>query len=125
MSKKVKNIAEASVEELMPKSITVEGEEVKLETKKSYLKQADKIVRRMDRVLTDLYTLQCEASDLSDGANTTEVSEKDMDRFTEIHGVLLATTQTLYFLTQRMARKYVGKEIESFQDGRDRKSLKK
>jgi hypothetical protein len=117
MSKKKKDVIE------VPAEITVEGEAIKLQTNKKYLKQAEKIVRRMDNVLTDVHNLASEADSIYSNVINTEVSDKDNDRFNEIREVLIAVQSTLYWLTDRMARKYVGKEIASLGDGR--KSLKK
>ena len=108
----------------VPAEITVEGEQIKLQTNKKYLKQAEKLVRRMDNVLTDVHNLVSEAENIYSNANTTDVNEKDNARFQEPLEVLTAVQSTLYWLTDRMARKYVGKEIELLNDTK-RKSLKK
>ena len=123
MSKNKKN-QEPEVEvPTIPDTMTVEGEEVELKTKKSYLKTAEKITRRLDRVLTDLNDLSQEARTLANTVIETEVSEKDIARFSELAALTTASVDMLYYLTSRMARKYVGKEIEGLNDGR--KSLRK
>jgi hypothetical protein len=118
MSKKKKDVIE------VPAEITVEGEAIKLQTNKKYLKQAEKLVRRMDKVLTDVHTLIGDADQLYSHVHTTEINEKDSFRFQETFEVLTAVQNTLYWLTDRMARKYVGKDIALLNDDR-RKSLKK
>jgi uncharacterized protein YaaQ len=124
MSKKEKAnkqvIADETIE--VPATVTIEGEEVKLETKKSYLKHADRVVRKLDKILTDMVELTSTATTLFEG-NSTEIAPKDEARFSELHHVLESTSEILYHVTARMARKYTGTEIEPLQVGR--KSLKK
>ena len=121
MSKKENKVVKEEALEV-PATMTVEGEEVKLETKKSYLKQADKIVCKLDRILTDMVELTSTSTTLFEGC-TTDIAPKDEARFSELHHVLESTSEILYHLTARMARKYAGTEIEPLQVGR--KSLKK
>lgn len=88
-----------------------QNDEEKQKTTKKYLRKAEKITRRLDNVLNDLTEVVVSADDLT-CAETTEVSEKDLQRFYEIREVTQSATQILYHLTERMARKYVGKNIE-------------
>ena len=93
-------------------------------TAKKYLNQVEQIVRRMDNVLLDLNKLQWDAVGLYEGLISTDVDPKDFARFNEIQAVLGSATCIIYHLTERMARKYVGKEI-GLLDVPNRKSLKK
>jgi len=99
------------------------NEDVQPTTDKKYLKQAEKIVRRLDNVLNELNKVYNDACDLNNSIVSTEVSEKDQARFEELTSVVYASENILYQLTNRMARKYVGKEIDSL-DNPKRKSLK-
>jgi hypothetical protein len=96
--------------------------EVKSKSTKEYTKKAEKIIRRMDGVLTDVYELAVKAAELS-ASDTPEIAPKDNDRFKEMSEVLRSVECNLYWLTERMARKYVGKNIAPLDPGR--KSLKK
>jgi hypothetical protein len=91
-------------------------------TDKAYLKRAEKLVRRMDSVLTDLHELSFEATSLQSEA--IETTDRDNARFSELADVLDSSCTILFYLTGRMSRKYVGKEIDVISRN-ERKTLKK
>ena len=97
-------------------------EEQKVKTDKKYLNKAETLTRKMDKVLSDLYELRDKAQTLAHGEISTDINDKDHDRFEEVFTVLDAISGTLYMLTRRMARKYVGKEIADLDA--NRKTLK-
>ena len=92
-------------------------------TKKHYLTAAAKLVRKMDKIVMDANDLTGEAADLVNSVITTEVTEKDVNRFDEMENILRSVSNVLFYVTERMARKYVDKNIAPLVPGR--KSLKK
>lgn len=98
--------------------------ETELKTDKKTLNKTAKIVRRLDNIVTDLFRIEDDTHDLSNSISEIDHNQKDSDRIKEINLVAFATATILYQLTARMARKYVGKEIDSTLNG-TRKSLKK
>ena len=102
-----------------------EEKEPKIVTEKKYLKRAENIVRRLDNVVTQLNKLAQDARDLEQQTElpVTEVSEKDYNRITELTVVLEAATNILFQVDDRMARKYVGKNVDPL-DLKKRDSLK-
>jgi hypothetical protein len=108
MSKKNKEISGLEI----PSTVTVEGEKIKLTTKKSYLKTVDKLVRRVDRIVTDLYEARNEAEVLVSTMIDADVAPKDKSRFYELFDVLDAVTNILYRSNSRMVRKYTGKNVD-------------
>jgi hypothetical protein len=104
------------------KDMTDLAKEDKQKTDKKYLKRAEKLVRKLDNVLTDLNKVTVDARTLEAEIITSEVSRRDEARFSEMAIILESSTNVLFQLTDRMARKYVGKEIDNL--GRGRSSLK-
>lgn len=98
--------------------------ETELKTDKKTLNKTAKIVSRLDNIVTDLFRIEDDTHDLSNSISEIDHNQKDSDRIKEINLVAFATATILYQLTARMARKYVGKEIDSTLNG-TRKSLKK
>lgn len=98
----------------------------KQKTDKKILKQLEKVVRKMDNALTELHKVNADVGEFisSISAGSDYIDEKDEHRLNEIDAALQATVSTLYYTVHRMARKYVGKEIDSI-DNNKRKSLKK
>ena len=108
----------------VPATVEIVEEDKQPKTNKKYLKEAEKIVRKMDSLLSDIFDLRTRANDLEMNANTTEIDSRDARRFSELVEVLSAVQGTLYWLTERMARKYVGKEISALGSIKERKPLK-
>lgn len=100
--------------------------EKKPKTDKKYLNQAAKLVRRLDNVLTGLNKVAHDSreleADMEDIPNT-EINEKDFARVTELTDTIEAVAEIIYYVTARMSRKYVGKEIASLEN-KKRESLK-
>jgi hypothetical protein len=103
-------------------------EEVKvpkqLPSTKKCLQQIAKVVRRMDNTLTDLNKVKFEVDELFTKFNPDDVAPKDEARMREMLEVVQASTSILWYLTKRMARKYVNKDIADLSDYK-RKALKR
>jgi hypothetical protein len=119
MSKKKKNKDKKSKKDvsvemsLTPTTSNLDSVDEKV-TSKRYLKKAEKIINKLDKVLGQLQDIADEAIVLRDESVTTDVSDKDLQRFAEIATVIHASGDVLYHLLNRMSRKYAGKEIKPF-----------
>lgn len=112
--------------EVIDMEVTPDTDNQENKTAKRFLKDAEKQVRKLDNILSDLVKTSQDLDDLV-AAVTTEskdVSEKDFERFNEMASVTSSVAGVLYHLTARMARKYAGKTIEPI-DQSKRKALKK
>jgi len=121
MAKKSNVVA---IEEVVNKAADEVLSEVKPKTDKKLLKAAEDAVRKLDNVLSDLHKVAYDFDDITQSIISVDVDPKDDDRFHEASEVTHATATTLYFLVARMARKYVGKEIDNL-SAKKRKSLKR
>lgn len=115
-------MSKSNVVELNNTPRKLELDDVKVKTAKKYSKQIERNVRRLDNVLTDLNEIYNEILDSRGKLISTEISEKDEDRLTEMEDVVGSAVHILYHLTRRMSRKHVGKEIDPLDV--KRKSLK-
>ena len=106
--------------------VSINADDVKIKTDKKLLDKAEKLVRRLDGVVTELSELREKAHELAFGENTNHaenLNSKDYDRFVEMFTVIDGCVGILHQLDKRMARKYVGKEIDAVDS--KRKTLKK
>ena len=122
--KKSADVVEIGDAVTVPADVTISVDK-EVKTDKKLLKAAEKLVRKLDRVVSELNVLQYEARSLRDwdSAEYSECTDKDQARLTELYNVIYASTGILFHVTERMSRKYTGKDIEPL--GQDRKSLKK
>ena len=97
----------------------------KFKSDKKYLKQVEKAVRKLDNAISELNEVGQDLHHLAHSLeySTTEISDKDVDRTTEMFEVVDATLDILYNMATRMSRKYVGKDLDDIKKDK-RKSLK-
>jgi len=107
-----------------PSDVTTKEEKQK--TDKKITERVDKIVRKLDNALTELHKVNTNIEELVNDIATSSnyIEERDERRINELNQVVGATTTILYHLTSRMARKHVGKDVDTLENQK-RKSLKK
>lgn len=121
--KKKNETKDTNVVDFGDQQVKIKVDDVK--TDKKLLKAAEKVVRRLDRIVTDLSALSYDALRLRnwDESEYNQCSEKDQARLEEMAGIIDSSTKILFCVADRMARKYIGKQIEGL--SYERKSLKK